>query len=54
MTFGKKIATRDGFGEEIVALGKEDRSICVIDADIGKSCKIQTVILAFLRRSIQL
>ena len=39
MTFGKKIATRDGFGEEIVALGKEDRSICVIDADIGKSCK---------------
>jgi transketolase len=35
----KKIATRDGFGDEIVALGKENRNILVIDADIGKSCK---------------
>lgn len=35
----KKIATRDGFGEEIVALGKENSNICVVDVDIGKSCK---------------
>ena len=35
----KKIATRDGFGEEIVALGKENRNIVVVDCDIGKSCK---------------
>ena len=34
-----KKATRDGFGEEIVALGKENRNILVVDADIGKSCK---------------
>ena len=34
-----KKATRDGFGEEIVALGKEDQRIYVVDADIGKSCK---------------
>ena len=39
MNFDKKIATRDGFGEEIVALGKENRNILVVDADIGKSCK---------------
>ena len=35
----KKIATRDGFGEEIVALGKENKNILVVDVDIGKSCK---------------
>lgn len=35
----KKIATRDGFGEEIVALGKENKNILVCDIDIGKSCK---------------
>jgi len=34
-----KKATREGFGEEIVALGKENRNILVVDADIGKSCK---------------
>ena len=39
MNFEKKIATRDGFGEEIVALGRENRNILVVDADIGKSCK---------------
>ena len=39
MNFGKKIPTRDGFGDEIVALGKENRDILVVDADIGKSCK---------------
>ena len=39
MKFEKKIATRDGFGEEIVALGKENRNVLVVDADIGKSCK---------------
>lgn len=35
----EKKATRDGFGDEIVALGKEDSRIYVVDADIGKSCK---------------
>lgn len=35
----KKIATRDGFGDEIVELGRENRNIIVIDADLGKSCK---------------
>lgn len=35
----KKIATRDGFGEAIVDLGKENRDILVLDIDIGKSCK---------------
>lgn len=34
-----KKATRDGFGEEIVKLGKENKNIFVVDADIGKSCK---------------
>ena len=35
----KKIATRDGFGEEIVELGRENKNIYVVDIDIGKSCK---------------
>ncbi len=35
----KKIATRDGFGEEIAALGHENKDILVVDVDIGKSCK---------------
>ena len=35
----KKIPTRSGFGDEIVALGKENKNILVVDADIGKSCK---------------
>ncbi|MFV0528266.1 MAG: transketolase family protein [Lachnospiraceae bacterium] len=34
-----KKATRDGFGEEIVKLGKQDNGIYVVDVDIGKSCK---------------
>lgn len=39
MNFEKKVPTRNGFGDEIVALGKENRNILVVDADIGKSCK---------------
>ena len=35
----KKVATRAGFGEEILKLGNENPDILVIDADIGKSCK---------------
>lgn len=35
----KKIATRDGFGKEIVALGRENLDLLVVDIDIGKSCK---------------
>lgn len=34
-----KKATRDGFGDEIVELGKKDNKIYVVDVDIGKSCK---------------
>ena len=40
----KKIATRNGFGEEIVALGKQNSKIYVIDNDIGKSCKTSNFI----------
>lgn len=36
---GKKIATRDGFGDEIVELGANNKDIYVVDADISKSCK---------------
>lgn len=31
--------TRDAYGEEILALGRENRNIYVVDCDIGKSCK---------------
>lgn len=39
MSEKKMIATRDGFGKEIVALGKENPDLLVVDIDIGKSCK---------------
>ena len=39
MKFEKMIATRDGFGDEIVEMGKDNSNILVVDADIGKSCK---------------
>ena len=35
----KKIATRDGFGEAIVEVGRENPNVIVLDIDIGKSCK---------------
>ncbi|OON94876.1 MAG: transketolase [Candidatus Epulonipiscioides saccharophilum] len=35
----KCIATRDGYGDEILELGRENKSIYVVDCDIGKSCK---------------
>lgn len=35
----KLIATRNAFGEEILALGRQNPDIYVVDADIGKSCK---------------
>lgn len=34
--------TRDAYGEEILALGKENKDIYVVDCDIGKSCKTLT------------
>ncbi len=34
-----KKATRQGFGDEIVELGRENKDIYVIDVDIAKSCK---------------
>ncbi len=33
------IATRDGFGDEILELGRDNKDIYVVDVDIGKSCK---------------
>nr|WP_212505695.1 transketolase C-terminal domain-containing protein [Anaerotalea alkaliphila] len=36
---GKLIATREGFGEEIVTMGKQNKDVYVVDIDIGKSCK---------------
>ncbi|KKE80242.1 transketolase family protein [Bacilli bacterium] len=34
-----KKATREAFGDEIVELGKENKNIMIVDADIGGSCK---------------
>ncbi|ERT61012.1 transketolase family protein [Megasphaera vaginalis (ex Srinivasan et al. 2021)] len=36
---GVKKATREGFGEEILALGRKNKDIYVVDVDIAKSCK---------------
>ena len=32
-------ATRDGFGEEILSLGKNNKDLYVVDVDIAKSCR---------------
>ena len=39
MNFEKIIPTRDGFGDEIVEIGRENKDVLIVDADIGKSCK---------------
>lgn len=39
MAIGDMIPTRNGFGDEILALGRENKAVYVVDADIGKSCK---------------
>ena len=39
MNFEKIVPTRDGFGDEIIELGRENKDVLVVDADIGKSCK---------------
>jgi transketolase len=39
MAKGDMIPTRDGFGDEIVEVGKENKDVYVVDVDIGKSCK---------------
>ncbi|MEA4854400.1 MAG: transketolase C-terminal domain-containing protein [Christensenella sp.] len=41
------IPTRNAFGEEILALGKNNPNIYIVDADIGKSCKTTDFMKAF-------
>lgn len=36
---GIRKTTRDAFGDEIVALGENNKDVYVVDIDIGKSCK---------------
>lgn len=47
-----KKATRDGFGEEIIELGKENKNIFVVDVDIAKSCKTTAFAKAFPKQQI--
>ncbi|QAT50292.1 transketolase family protein [Caproiciproducens sp. NJN-50] len=35
----KSVATREAYGDEILALGRKNSNIYVVDCDIGKSCK---------------
>ena len=48
----EKIATRQGFGDMIVELGKKNKNIYVVDADIGKSCKTTPFANAFPKQHI--
>jgi transketolase len=45
-------ATRDGFGDEILELGKEKANIYVIDCDISKSCKTTEYIKQFPEKHV--
>ena len=35
----KKIATRDSYGDELIALGKEHEDIVVLDADLAEATR---------------
>lgn len=48
----KMIPTRDGFGDAIVELAKQNENIYVIDCDISKSCKTTKYAKAFPDRHI--
>ncbi len=43
----KKIATRDAYGQALVQLGKENKDIVVLDADLAKSTKTSDFAKAF-------
>lgn len=45
-------ATREAFGDEIVRLGKDNKDIVVIDADIGSSCKTVEFMKAYPKQHI--
>ena len=46
----KKMATRDGYGKGLVALGKEHDDIVVLDADLAGATKTGTFLKAFPER----
>ncbi|MBI2310169.1 transketolase family protein [Candidatus Collierbacteria bacterium] len=46
-------ATRDGFGEALVELGKTDRQVVVLTADLGESLKVTDFAKQFPDRFIQ-
>lgn len=48
----RMIATRDGFGDAIAELARENDKIFVIDCDISKSCKTKKYAKAFPDRHI--
>lgn len=48
----EKKATRNGFGEEMVELGRENKNIFIVDADIGKSCKTDAFAKTFPEQHI--
>ena len=48
----KMMTTRDGFGDVIIEMGKENENIFVIDCDIAKSCKTSKFAKEFPDRHI--
>ena len=52
MSTEKMIATRQGFGDMILELGEKNKSIYVIDVDIGKSCKTTPFAKAYPKQHI--
>lgn len=48
----EQIATREAFGDEIVELGRNNKNILVVDADIGSSCKTTKFMNEFPKQHI--
>ena len=52
MSEGKKIATRESYGSELAAIGKDYPNVVVLDADLTKSTKTNVFQKAFPERHI--
>lgn len=48
-----KKATRDGFGQAIMILGKKNKNVIVLSADLAESCKVDSFLEKYPKRFIE-
>src|SRR3990167_9871653 len=52
-TLGENIATREAFGNALVALGKTNKNVIVLDADVKNSTMTEKFFKAYPNRSFE-